>query len=246
MKDRMRNVAVGLTVLTALVMLGVLIVLFAGLPSIFQRGQTIYVKMESSAGVRKGDSVHIADIRVGRITDISFTDPAVPIKGVTITARIDEDVYISPNSVLVAYKGMMGLSYVSLEPGELHGIEPMPLPPSIERPPGPLILQGVVVEPSMLGALEPAVKKMVGVVERIDLLAQRLIDTTDRLSKLITSLHNTASRIENGDGSLGKLIADPELYEELVSAVKQMNYMAAQFSALAQRWAADGIELKME
>ena len=246
MKDRTRNITVGLTVLAALAILGGLIVLFAGLPSFFQRGQTIYVKIDSAAGLRQGDPIHIADIRVGRVTDIGFTDPAVPIEGVTITARINEGVYVSPNSVLVVHKGMMGWANAALEPSENHGIEAKPLPPADERPPGPLVLPGLVIYYDPFDPLKPSIETVTTVLGRVDQLTQGLVDTTDRLSGLITSLHSTASRLEDGEGTISKFINDPELYDELVSAVKQMNNAATQFSALAQRWAAEGIELKME
>ncbi len=243
MKDRTRNIVVGLTVLMALAILAGLIVLFAGLPSMFQRGQTILVEMESSPGARPGDSVHIAGLRVGRITDMRFTDPAVPLKGVTISLRVDEDVYVSPNSILVAYRGMMGPAFLAIEPGELHGMEAMPIPPADQSPPGPLVLKGMVISTGPLDDLKPALGAVSDVVTQVNELTGHLINTTDSLSGLITSLNNTAHKIEAGEGSLGKLISDPRLYDELVGAVGQMNRTAAQFSVLAKRWATEGITL---
>ncbi len=246
MKDRTRNVIVGLTVMLALIMLGTLVVLFAGLPGIFQGGQTIYIKMQSHSGIRQGDPVHIADLRVGRITDISFTDPAVPLKGITLTARIDEDVYISANSILVSYKNMMGQAYIALEPGELHGMEALPLPPADQRPPGPLMLEGMVIDTGPLDFVKPHLESITDTVGRVDELTHRLIDTADKLSQLITSLNNITHKIEAGEGTLGKFVGDPQLYDEMVAAVSQINQMAAQFTELAKRWATDGINLEMK
>ncbi len=246
MKERVRNIVVGLTVLAALVILATLIVLFAGLPSMFQRGQTIYIMMDSSAGIRQGDAIHIADIRVGRITDISFTDSAVPLKGVTLTARIDRDVYVSANSVLVVNRSMMGPPYVSLDPMELHGLQAEPLPPIDQRPPGPLVLKGIVRESGPLEALKPTIEVLTRAGGNINELTKRLIDTADKLSALITSLNNSANMIESGEGTLGRLVNDPALYNELVATTRQINEMATRFAALAERWETDGIVIDMK
>ncbi len=246
MKERTRNIVVGLTVLTGLMMLGVLIVLFAGLPSVFQSGQTVYFKMVSSGGIRPGDPIHITDIRVGRVTEIGFADPAVPLKGLILTARVDDDIYVSPNSVLVVHKYMMGSAYITLEPSEKHGIEAKPIAPADQRRSGPLRLPGLVLYHGPMDALKPAVTTVTDIAVRIDELAGRLIETTDKLSSLITSLSNVVRTVESGEGTIGKLIYDPALYDELVGAVHQIDVMATTISALAQRWGAEGIELEMK
>jgi len=245
MKERIRNIVIGLTVLVALIILAGLILLFAGLPSIFQRGQTIYIKMDASAGIRQGDPIHIADIRVGRITDICFTDPSVPLKGVTITARIEHDVNISPNSILVVHRSLMGPPYVTLDPLELHGLQGEPIPPAAQRPPGPLVLKGIVKDSGPMQAFKPAIEVLTQMSGQINELVKRLVDTTDRLSRLITSLNNSASKIETGEGTFGKFVCDPELYDELVRTTRQINEMAARFTVLAERWETDGVVLKI-
>jgi len=246
MNDRTRNVIVGLTVLVALAILAGLIVLFAGLPSIFQRGQTILVEMDTSAGIREGDAIHMADLRVGRITGIDFTDPSVPLKGVTITARIEKDVYVSPNSVLVVYRNFMGPPNLSLERAESHGIEPVPIAPAAERPPQQLIIRGLIINVGITDAFKPALDSVSKIADQAEVLTRRLIVTADELSRLITSLNNAAQDIETGKGTLGMFVSDPALYNELVSAVRSMNEMADQFAILARKWQTDGIELQMK
>ena len=96
MKERARNLAVGLTVIGALIMFGVLVLLFTGLPEMFRRGPVLRMNFPATADVHKSDWVHLAGVRVGKITDIVFRD-GDPRKGVQFVARIDEGVRIPGN-----------------------------------------------------------------------------------------------------------------------------------------------------
>ena len=52
--------------------------------------------------------------------------------------------------------------------------------------------------------------------------------------------------IESGEGTLGRLVNDPALYNELVATTRQINEMATRFAALAERWETDGIVIDMK
>jgi phospholipid/cholesterol/gamma-HCH transport system substrate-binding protein len=117
MKEHARNLAVGLTVLVALAMLGGMILLFAGLPEVFQSGQVLRMNFPATSDVREGDAVHLAGLRVGRVTDIAFRD-GDPRKGVQFSARIDRDVKIPANVQPRIYtRGFVGGAYLVLVPG---------------------------------------------------------------------------------------------------------------------------------
>ena len=90
MIEHTRNVAVGLTVIVALLLLGSMIVLFTGLPTVFQRGYTIQILLPSKAETSIGDDVHLAGMEVGKVTKIYFTDQDDPHEGVTLEARINK------------------------------------------------------------------------------------------------------------------------------------------------------------
>ncbi len=89
MKENIRNMIVGLTVLVALAMLCGMVIVFTGLPEVLQAGYTIQVKTPSTYDACEGVFIHVSGRTVGRVTDISFTDPDNPTAGVTIQARID-------------------------------------------------------------------------------------------------------------------------------------------------------------
>lgn len=124
MTENQRNVAVGLTVIVALGLLAAMIVAFTGLPEVFQGGYTIRFVADSTHDVRKGDSVNLAGIRIGRITSVGFTDDDNR-KGITFLARIDGNVRISSNVRCYVYAGggFKG-AYLELKPEGQYRVDP--------------------------------------------------------------------------------------------------------------------------
>ena len=115
MKERTRNIAVGLTALVALVLLGVMIMIFTGLPSILKRGYVIRMRFPVTYDISTGDTVYLAGLRAGTITDVDFADPADPAQGITFTALINRDVRLPGNSKPVVFtRGLVGKGYLEL------------------------------------------------------------------------------------------------------------------------------------
>jgi phospholipid/cholesterol/gamma-HCH transport system substrate-binding protein len=115
MSEKTRNIAVGITVLVALMLLGGMILIFTGLPSILKRGYVVRMRFDVTHDIASGDPVHLAGIRAGMITDVDFTDPADPSKGVTFTALIDPHINLPGNIKPVVFtKGLVGKGYLEL------------------------------------------------------------------------------------------------------------------------------------
>ncbi|KKL46294.1 hypothetical protein LCGC14_2346990, partial [marine sediment metagenome] len=64
--------------------------------------------------------------------------------------------------------------------------------------------------------------------------------------ELLTSLHRSAERIESGQGTAGKLINDPRLYEDLVEATGQLKTTLETLQKLLEKWDAEGVNLKLK
>jgi phospholipid/cholesterol/gamma-HCH transport system substrate-binding protein len=115
MSEKTRNIAVGITVLVALMLLGVMILIFTGLPSILKRGYVVKMRFDVTYDLSSGDPVYLAGIRAGMIKDVDFTDPADPSKGVTFTALIDPHISLPGNIRPVVFtKGLVGKGYLEL------------------------------------------------------------------------------------------------------------------------------------
>jgi len=114
MKDRTRNLSVGLTVLAGLVLLGAMILIFRELPGFMRVGYEVNVTFADTGGVTQGADVLLRGKRIGRVAEVAFTD-GDPRKGVTVTLVIDRDVNVPGDVNFYIRGGFLGGSAVILE-----------------------------------------------------------------------------------------------------------------------------------
>ncbi|WP_028121633.1 MlaD family protein [Epilithonimonas tenax] len=72
------------------------------------------------------------------------------------------------------------------------------------------------------------------VAERVDI--DKLNGTIDQFNQTAGKLNNVISGIQNGDGSLGKLAKDEELYNNLTKTSKNLNELVEDFKANPKRY----------
>lgn len=150
MTERSRNLAVGLTVTVALALLGGMILMFAGLPELFQTGQVLRMHFTTTAGLIENSAVSMAGKRVGRITSIGFVDND-PRKGIEMVARLDPGVPVPADVEPVIHTALFGSPTLALQPGGPSRRDPATgakldfLPKNWPEP-----LQGRLESPSLL------------------------------------------------------------------------------------------------
>jgi len=360
MKEYARNLSVGITVLVAMVMLGVMIVIFTGLPQMFERGYKIRITAPTTYDAHEGDPVHLSGMKVGRITDVEFTDPDHPTAGVTFTARIANNVPLPGNTKAFFFtKGLTGNAYIELyshgeyftdaqgipvkflptdgsaKIGSVHkgsGLLPEKLEDALAEfgklaenlnkmlapPPGQTGTAPATADaqkPNVGGVLfkinrtldamyvvlgdaenqaniktsfanlakatnsaeeamkllrEFATEARKTAVEarnvttqasktfkdvsaaaettrtRMDQLARKLIENSDKISALLTTIQASAVKLEKGQGTAGKLLNDPKLYNNLTEATQQMSALLKDFRALVREWKKQGMKVKLK
>ena len=366
MTERTRNLAVGLTVLAAFAMLGGMILLFAGAPGFFQTGFVIHIHTDSTHDVHPGDPVYMTGIQIGHFTDVNFSDPDDPSKGVLFTARLNPSGRVPGNVKCHIFTGGQfrgalaelrpegddALDPVSQKPlKSLPGKAPVTLeavieyqsliqlPPDvtkaldglgklvnnlnamIEAPPpapagtGPAASQGTTTAataPVIPGGLPGAVvrlnrtldalyavmgssdnqanihsslanlsKATAGAVEAMDAIKKfasdaeklsasadktlanfsnlstrasddlhtltgKLITDAEDLSKIMMTLNKAAMKIDQGEGTVGKLVNDPALYNNLTEMSKGLDKLVKDLDALVKQWKDKGVEMKIK
>ncbi len=92
-------------------------------------------------------------------------------------------------------------------------------------------------------ALSGSAKTAVG---RYDELARKLIDDADKLGKLLTTLNNAAEKIDSGEGTAGKLLNDPRLYNELADTAVQFKATLTTLDELLTQWKAGGVSINVK
>ncbi|MCC6579164.1 MAG: MCE family protein [Phycisphaeraceae bacterium] len=75
-------------------------------------------------------------------------------------------------------------------------------------------------------------------------LSGKFVEVADNLSVTIESLRKTSDQAREGQGSLGKLIKDPALYDNLNDAVLRIGQAADEIKLLIEKWKAEGVSVK--
>jgi phospholipid/cholesterol/gamma-HCH transport system substrate-binding protein len=84
-----------------------------------------------------------------------------------------------------------------------------------------------------------------GVAKRVDQLAIKLIGDAEKISTLLSTINRIALKLEKGEGTAGKILNDPKLYNNLQEAAKQTKLLLKEFSDLVKTWKESGVKVNM-
>ncbi len=166
---------VGLFVLAALLLAGYVTLRIAG-SSLLEPGRPSYeVRLEASGGVRSGDTVRVAGVEVGRITDLQLGDD--PERPVTLTVELDPNVRLGPESrAFIGSDSLLGGKYLAIDPG----------PPSDQR-----LEPGSSIEGDSMQTLERSLM-------RLETVADRAVGVLEETERLVRQLADRAGPILDG------------------------------------------------
>jgi phospholipid/cholesterol/gamma-HCH transport system substrate-binding protein len=114
------EVVVGLFVLVGIVCLGYLAIKLGKLEVLGDSGYTLYADFPTVAGLKRGDPVEIAGVRVGRVESLSLADDRA-----RLTLRLEDGVKVQEDAIAsVRARGLIGDKFVLLSPGGSDRIIP--------------------------------------------------------------------------------------------------------------------------
>jgi phospholipid/cholesterol/gamma-HCH transport system substrate-binding protein len=114
------EIFVGIFVLLGILCLGYLAIRLGKLEVFGNTGYVVYADFSSVAGLKPGDPVEIAGVKVGRIEGLKLVDDRA-----RLTLRIDESVKLPEDTIAsVRSRGLIGDKYVMLSPGASDKIIP--------------------------------------------------------------------------------------------------------------------------
>jgi phospholipid/cholesterol/gamma-HCH transport system substrate-binding protein len=183
---------VGLTVLFASVTLAFLIFLMSGTGGWFTRKITLRSYFDNASGLRVGAPVRLAGVDIGNVTAVRIVrdKPMTPVE-VTMKVNTKFSFDLRKDSVTVmSTAGILGETYVDVES-------------SLAK--GPEAVDGDTLQARDQPDIQDVVRASQGTLQNIDTLLKRV----DRI----------VAFIESGQGSIGKVIYDPALYNQLNATV---------------------------
>jgi phospholipid/cholesterol/gamma-HCH transport system substrate-binding protein len=185
---------VGLTVLFASITLAVLIFVMSGTGGWFSRKITVRSYFDNAGGLREGAPVRLAGVDIGNVSTVKIV-PGKPTTPVEVTMKVNTKYSfdLKKDSVtLLTTAGVLGETYVDVDSSTAKG---------------PEAVDGDTLQARDQPQIQDVVRASQGTLENIDTLLKRV----DRI----------VAFIESGQGSIGKVIYDPALYNQLNATVTE-------------------------
>jgi len=231
MNNAQQTARVGLFFLLGLALTWVTFETLSGGKIFRQEGYTIIAGFDSLKELKNGDEVRIAGVKIG-VVEKTLLNPAK--RRAEAVLRIDTGAKIPNDAVgTISMAGLIGTNYIgidlgsptapTLQPGDELRTRTTPDLNSVMADLGDLgqKLQGA------LGAFGDAMGgggKGPGLFQKIDRL---VTENQDKVTATMTNLQDITTKVNKGEGTLGKLINDPSLHDQLLAAVKDIQSAAA-------------------
>jgi phospholipid/cholesterol/gamma-HCH transport system substrate-binding protein len=185
---------VGLTVLFASIVLAVLTFLMSGTSGLFTPKIILKSYFDDAQGIRNGAPVRLAGVDVGNVTAIRVVpnNPTTPVE-VVMKVTTKYSFNIRKDSVTtMSTAGVLGETYINIDSAHAKG---------------PEARDGDTLATRETPELQDVVRASQGTLQNLDALLKR----TDRILAFV----------ESGQGSIGKLIYDPNLYNQFAGTVTE-------------------------
>ena len=183
---------VGLTVVFASVTLGVLIFVMSGTGGWFTHKITLRSYFDNAGGLRNGAPVRLAGVDIGNVAGIRIV-PGKPTTPVEVTMKVNTTYRFNlrkDSITLLSTAGVLGETYVDVDSSAAKG---------------PEATDGDTLAIRDQPDIQDVVRSSQGTLQNMDSLLKRV----DRI----------VAFIESGQGSIGKVIYSPALYDQLNATV---------------------------
>jgi phospholipid/cholesterol/gamma-HCH transport system substrate-binding protein len=195
---------VGLTVIFASIVLAVLIFLISGTSGIFTSTFRLRCYFDNAAGLKDGAPVQVNGKDVGNVSGLNL-DPSHNPTPVEVDLKINSKFqkFIRKDSqAVIATAGVLGSSYIDIDSTRASGAQ---------------VVNGDELPIKDRPDLMDMVRSGQSTLQNIQALVQRV----DRI----------VTMIESGQGSIGKFITDPTLYNRLNTTLTEVQGVVSSISA---------------
>ncbi len=219
MKKKNDEVSVGVFVILGFIFLTLVLFFVSGV-YLFRSGYTVDVMYDYVSILSKGAPVRMAGVRIGEVSKVDLVfDAAKESSRVKIKLFIEKGVEIREN-----YAFTIRGTHILSEP---H-VEITPKPGTL-----PIVRKGAVMEGVPLVAVEELMDRAHDVLGDLSSLSGELKDSfkgpdgnvyqsLQNIEASSASLSKILGTVEKGDGTIGKLLMEDELYKEMDALVKDV------------------------
>jgi phospholipid/cholesterol/gamma-HCH transport system substrate-binding protein len=187
-----QKVKIGLFTLVGLLVLGFIVFFIGNKRNLFSSTYSVYGTFKNVGGLNVGNNVRFAGINVGVVSDITIvTDSSVRVD---LTLNNSVKKFIKKDSKMsIGSDGLVGDKLVTIGPGGVTSHE-------------------VAEDGSQLPSVAPV---------DADKIIAKLTGIADNAGTLIQNLAAITGKVNNGKGSLGRLLNNDKMANDLDATVKQ-------------------------
>jgi len=223
------EIRVGAFILLGLTLLIVFVFAIGDLSTYFQPGYRLRVIFPTANGITEGSPVQYAGVEVGKVERVSIV--AVPDQTapqVELQVRLPASVSVRADDVAaISTFGLLGEKYLSIDPGAGEGMKLADDGQLVGKPP---VSTEDIIERSdaVLAEFEQTLEglnNLVGDPEARLYLREALQearDATRNWKALGERLNVALLHAESGEGSLGKLLYDDQLHQQMMTFVEDL------------------------
>ena len=197
-----KELRVGILAILSFLILAIALVLVSGGRGFLTQQYTLKTYLQSASGLRKGSLVWLAGIEVGNVHQVNISGSENPDRAAEIIMRIEkqyQEFIREDSAATLGSIGLLGDKYVDISRGSLsHPI----LPENGE----------------VIGSTEADIKK---IMQNSNDLVANLGDLVDKISEI-------TSKVNVGQGTLGKLINDPSMFNSLSGTSSELHSLVTE------------------
>jgi phospholipid/cholesterol/gamma-HCH transport system substrate-binding protein len=199
-KKRWAQLKVGLLAVSALALLTFLIFLMTSSKGLFKSRSEIYTYLDDSAAIAVGAPVRLNGITAGKVAGVNLSGLNEPTRIVRITMEVNNEFLplIPVDSLAaIAAENLLGTKYINIKKGRS---------------------QTAVKPGAEIKALD---------TPEIQDIVQQGSTALAALQQILKRLDGIISSVEVGQGTIGKLLSDEELYRRLVAIASETQKVIA-------------------
>lgn len=231
-----RAVGAGAFVVIGLALFGTALFMIGERRMLFERRFTVYAEFSRLGELEPGATVRVAGANAGEVTDIAL--PASPSGKFRVKMEVREALHpiIRTDSIAAPQtEGLVGAVFVNIAAGTdkaprvpsggtIRGRDPFQMSDLLQQASDTITMVNMTVA-SLRGDVEMAVKEIAGTAEDAHLLLKEISPDIEAIasngSRISNDTREMMASINEGKGTIGKLINDDALYQRLRSVADQ-------------------------
>ncbi len=200
-----KELRVGIVAISGFVILAAALVLVSGGRGLFTPKYTVKTHLENASGLRRGSLIWLAGVEVGSVGEVRVSRSDDPGRAVEVHMKIDRAFQQSirrDSQATLGSIGLLGDKYIEISRGSQAE---------------PVVSDGGEID----GSSPPDIKRII----------QGTNDLMANVGDLVQKVTGIAGKINVQEGTLGKLINDPAIFNNLTGTSEELKGLVREITA---------------